>query len=273
MSKTINLDKFYTPKKIVDICIEETFKLIKPTDIIEPSAGNGAFSLELEKRGYRVTAYDIEPEHPSIIKKDYFDISGYKEGRLIIGNPPFGERNNLARKFYNHSTQLGDYIAFILPVSQLNNRQSLYKFDLIRSMKLPKIEYSGIKVHCCFNIYRRPESGLNKREKKESKLFKIYRNDYKDYTNIEADLCIGRRGTIAGNEVNEEDYSMTYKIVVYDKENVQWIREKILGYNWKTFKHHHSAPSISQIDIYNIFEEKDRRAEIGIVDTKQTSLF
>ena len=72
-------------------------------------------------------AIDIEPEHESIQKQDYliWDLK-YLKNRLIIGNPPFGARLNMAQKFYKKSVQLGDYIAFILPISQLNNNNTMY---------------------------------------------------------------------------------------------------------------------------------------------------
>ena len=45
---------------------------------------------------------------------------------------------------------MGDMIGFILPISQLNNTDSLYLFDLVESVDLGVLEYSGMKVHCCF---------------------------------------------------------------------------------------------------------------------------
>ena len=35
----------------------------------------------------------------------------------------------------------------------------MYEFDLIYSEDLGIQKYSDIKLHCCFNIYRRPLSG------------------------------------------------------------------------------------------------------------------
>ncbi len=67
-------------------------------------------------------AYDIEPEHESVEQQDYLELDvSYLWGRLIIGNPPFGNRMNMAQKFFKKSVEISDYIAFILPISQLNN--------------------------------------------------------------------------------------------------------------------------------------------------------
>ena len=83
----IELDKYYTPTDLAKYCIDKTFEVIGEeniTDIIEPSAGNGSFSNLLE-----CVAYDIEPEHESIIKQDYLELKlEYRKGRLVIGNPP-----------------------------------------------------------------------------------------------------------------------------------------------------------------------------------------
>ena len=162
MSKNIELDKFYTPTETAKICVDLMLNVVTSrffvTEYLEPSAGNGAFSLQIPN----CIAYDLEPEHESIITQDFLKLDlPYKYGRLIIGNPPFGDRNNLARSFYKKSTELCDAIAFILPISQLNNSDSLYEFDLIKSVDLGVLEYSRMKVHCCFNIYTRPKNGLN----------------------------------------------------------------------------------------------------------------
>ena len=73
------LDKFYTKPSVVDLCLS----LIDFDDfdvIIEPSAGNGSFSIKIDK----CIALDIEPEHNTIIKQDYLKY-----------NPPFGNQSSL----------------------------------------------------------------------------------------------------------------------------------------------------------------------------------
>lgn len=89
MSK-INNDKYYTPPELAKKLIIKTFRMIGKeniTGLIEPSAGNGAFSNHFKK----CLAYDIEPEAEGIIKQDFLTLDlPYKKGRLIIGNPPFG---------------------------------------------------------------------------------------------------------------------------------------------------------------------------------------
>jgi len=158
----LNLDKYYTNKELAKHCIDIAFeKLNDITEVIEPSAGNGSFSLQIPN----CIAYDLEPEHESIIKQDFLKLElPYKKGRLFIGNPPFGVKNTLSVQFYKKAVKLGDYIAFILPISQLNNNRQMFDFDLIHSEDLGQEIFTNKKLHCCFNIYTRPENGINSKQ-------------------------------------------------------------------------------------------------------------
>lgn len=157
----IDNDKYFTPPALAKQLIETTFDVLEKhgfevTDIIEPSAGNGSFSNQMI-----CTAYDISPESEGIIMADFLktDIP-YKQGRLCIGNPPFGHANTQSVKFFKKCVRISDYIAFIQPISQLGDNIQMYEFDLIYSIDLDKHTYSDRVLHCCYNIYARPESGL-----------------------------------------------------------------------------------------------------------------
>lgn len=255
MSKNIELDKFYTPTQTAERCVELMLNTITNrmfvTEYLEPSAGSGNFSNIING----CIAYDIEPQHETIIKADFLKLDlPYKEGRLIFGNPPFGDRNNLARSFYKKAVQICDAIAFILPISQLNNRDSLYEFDLIESVDLGILEYSGMKIHCCFNIYTRPKKGLNSKPKLQTDLFKILRTGDAEFENTKADFMFCKRGSV-GKEIFEEGkrFGDEYKIIVFDKGNLQYVKDTILNFNWKAYKKHQSAPNISKNDILRLF--------------------
>ena len=130
----IQNDKYYTPQetahKTYEICKLHNIEI---SQVIEPSAGNGSF-LKLIPDSI---GYDIEPEDNSIIKADFIKLNiDYQKGRLIIGNPPFGERNNLSRSFFKKSVKISDVVAFILPITQLNNTNTLFDFDLVESIDL-----------------------------------------------------------------------------------------------------------------------------------------
>lgn len=158
----IDNDKYYTSDDVVMLCLKEFINTaiennIQVTETIEPSAGSGAFSSRIQS----CIAYDIEPESENIIRQDFLTLDiPYKKGRLIIGNPPFGKSNSLSVKFFKKSIEIADYIAFIQPISQLNNTLQMYEFDLIKSIDLGETDFSDRKLHCCFNIYKRPDSGV-----------------------------------------------------------------------------------------------------------------
>ena len=160
----IKLDKYYTPKELAEYCVNKTKKIVGEENItewLEPSAGGGVF---LEYLPDNTLAYDLYPEDNRIVEQDYLKLDlDFKKGRCIIGNPPFGTHNYTAVKFFKKSILLGDYVAFILPISQLNNNMYMYEFDLIYSEDLGIKKYSEIDIHCCFNIYIRPNHGLNKK--------------------------------------------------------------------------------------------------------------
>ena len=163
MAKIQN-DKYYTPSDLAEYIVNKTKDIIggdNITEYIEPSAGAGVFLNYLDKS---YLAYDIEPEDNRVVKQNYLELDlNYKKGRCIIGNPPFGRGNSLSMAFYKKSVKLGDYISFISPISQYQNNVQLYDFDLIYSEDLGKRNYSGRDLQCCFNIYKRPINGLNKK--------------------------------------------------------------------------------------------------------------
>lgn len=164
------LDKFYTDHLIVERCVELIKPYIKDVEIIvEPSAGNGSFVNILSKEIDReIQAYDIEPDADYIIKQDYLELElDIYKGRsvAVIGNPPFGSRNSMSVKFFKKSIKFANVIGFILPISQLNNTSQMYEFDLVESIDLGLQNYSGSLLHCCFNVYKRPNKGLNKQKK------------------------------------------------------------------------------------------------------------
>lgn len=244
-------------------CIDRAYDVIgrdNITEILEPSAGNGSFSNQIEE----CVAYDIEPECEGIVKQDYLELNiDYKKGRLVIGNPPYGNRNNLSRAFFKKSIEIADYISFILPISQLNNTNSLYQFDLVYSEDLGAQTYTGRNIHCCFNIYKKPEDGkLNKKTNHKLKDLDIYRDDYKGlidgkgYSDMEYDLCIFRRGASAGRVKVENINKQTYKMVIHNKDYKDRIIDEILNFDWMGYKTHQSAPSISKNDIYIMLKEK-----------------
>lgn len=253
MSNKIENDKYYTPIETAAYCIKKTKEILNVQfqGIIEPSAGNGSFSEQLD-----CVAYDIEPEHNNIIKQDYLELEhDYIKDLLIIGNPPFGSRMNLAQKFFKKSIEFGDYIAFILPISQLWNTNSLFEFDLIYSEDLGKVKYSDRSLNCCFNIYKRPDNGLNKRPKNKLETVKIIRQDSKGYDDAPFDLrmCYWGNGSAGKILKDGETYSAEYKLQI-DLEFRKNVIDLLSNINWWDELNCIAMLKIQQFHIINILK-------------------
>ena len=259
IAKIIN-DKYYTPPDLAKYCVDKTEDIIGKeniTEYIEPSAGGGVFLNYLDKP---YLAYDIEPEDIRIQKQDFLTLNiPYKKGRCIIGNPPFGIRNVFYRKFYNKATEISDYIAFIASISQLNNTKQLYKFDLIYSEDLGSKFYSGINLHCCFNIYKRPQNGNNKRNLYKLNDIDLYREDNKKYKNIKEDFMICRMGSKVWKVLDEGQILRNFKVVVHNKN----LKDKIIKVLNEMYMVHGndrskviSTPYISANDVYKYIKEQ-----------------
>ena len=262
----INLDKYYTPVKLANYCYDKVIELIGEeniSDIVEPSVGNGSFFNHPITKMKPIVGIDIEPEiyNEKVITYDWLEYPiEYKSGRLIIGNPPYGSRMNLAQKFFKKSVSVCDYIAFILPISQLNNTQSLYEFDLIYSEDLGVLKYSDVSLHFCFNVYRRPSTGkLNQRQNNKLPFIRIKRNDSKGYEDFAYDLrmCAWGDGT-AGKILSEtEHYSAEYKIKVDDNHPLHnEIVEYLNNFKWKEYLNCIAMRKIQQFHIINILKDR-----------------
>lgn len=254
----IALDKYYTPSDISLHCIKRVDQLmLDVTEYIEPSAGNGSFSRQIPN----CIAYDIEPEHETIIKQDFLELDlPYKKGRLVIGNPPFGTRNTLSLKFYKKACQIGDYVAFILPISQYDNTQQMYYFDLIHSEMLPPVEYSNIKLLCCFNVYVRPEKGIN-RKPIDYKLKDVFVGEYRRGGTYKKppnfDFAMNTYGASIGKEVKELGQFCQENYVIIKNEA---FREAILNAmrdtDWKNLYPFISSPKIQTWKIYKYLKSQ-----------------
>lgn len=260
MAKIEN-DKYYTPINLANYCwdiIEEIIGEENISEIIEPSAGDGAFFHH--PNFFPHFSYDIKPCCEGIIEGDYLaqDIK-YLEGRLVVGNPPYGRCLSLAQKFYKKSIELADYIAFILPISQLNNIQSMYEFDLIYSEDLGKQFYTDRELHCCFNIYRRPSSGeFNPKPTVKLKDVSIYRQDSKDYDKKEFDIriCYWGDGTAGKILKAEEKYSGEYKIKIHNETLKDKIINVLTEFDWKEYLNCIAMRKIQQFHIIDVLKKE-----------------
>lgn len=219
--------------------VEKTKEVIGEDNIVEylePSAGAGVFLDYLDKP---YLAYDIEPEDERIVKHDYLKLDlEYKKGRCVIGNPPFGNRMNLVRKFYAKSINIADYIVYILPISQLDNNQRMYEFDLKYSEDLGVKVYSGRALHCCLNIYTRPTN--NKLNKKTN--YKLKDVDIVEYSRGRSeevpsgyDFAMGNFGAGCVGKIPDTigQYASECYFYINNKELKDQVLYVLKNYDWK----------------------------------------
>ncbi|WP_036438081.1 hypothetical protein [Mycoplasmopsis gallinarum] len=162
--KIIN-DQFYTKENVVELCKKSLLQFNNYDVFIEPSAGEGAF-LNIFAN---TLAYDIDPKQTKIMKQDFLelDLNFNNKKVLVFGNPPFGSRSILAKKFIKKSISLGaNAIAFILPnifKKAINQTYRLFpeEWKLINIIDLPKEsfyvydknQYINYHVPCSFFVW------------------------------------------------------------------------------------------------------------------------
>jgi hypothetical protein len=158
------LDKFYTLPSYSKKCIDKVVELYNISNwdlIIEPSAGNGSFLNQIPS--INKIGIDISPEEPNIIKQNFLEYNPplNKKNILVIGNPPFGRVSSMAIKFFNHSAQWANVIAFIIPrtfrrISVQNKLNEL--FHLVYDEEVPNKPCCfspQMMVKCCFQVWEK----------------------------------------------------------------------------------------------------------------------
>lgn len=259
----IENDKYYTPIELANYCWNKVLEVIGEeniSEIIEPSCGNGAFYHHRDMVPH--FGYDIEPQcsFDNVLNGDFLsqDIV-YLPGRLVIGNPPYGRCLNLAQKFFKKSVDIADYIAFILPISQLNNTRSMYEFDLLYSEDLGNRIYTDRQLHCCFNVYKRPANGeLNNKPVAKLKDVSIYRQDSTGYNDKDFDIrmCYWGDGTAGKILKDDEHYSAEYKIKVNNESLKREIIDVLSTFDWKSYLNCIAMRKIQQFHIIDVLKAK-----------------
>lgn len=191
----IPLDKYYTNENVAKYLISK-LDLSKYSTIIEPSAGIGSFSNQIDG----CVAMDINPETDNIIQQDFFEYnySNLSGDVLTIGNPPFGNNCNLAIKFIRYACNYSKTIAFILPKTFKKN--SMYDkiplnfvLDYVEDLSVNSFFYKEeiFNVPCSFFIYEKTDA-LRKREiKLKPENFRFTKKD-------DANIAVRRVGVYAG---------------------------------------------------------------------------
>lgn len=269
MAKIEN-DKYYTSSELAEYVVNKTKEIIGEeniTEYLEPSAGSGVFLDFLDKP---YLAYDLYPEDDRIVKQDYLELDlEYKQGRCIIGNPPYGTRTKLYLQFFKKNINESEFISYILPISQLNNNYEMYEYDLIHSEDLGERLYSNVKVHCCLNIYKKPLNNIFKHRPnfklKTIEIKEAMRNDtnpngrsqivrYKDF-NYDIRICgfgasIGKQSECEGQYVKELCIKINNK--TYKDEVMTLIRNA----KWKEIYNMTKTPNLTHWQVYKYIKEQ-----------------
>ena len=177
------------------------------------------------------------------------------------GNPPYGEKNLLSMKFFRKSIDISDYISLILPISQLNNNQQMFQFDLIYSEDLGKRLYSDREVHCCLNIFKRPKCGIYEKANNfklktiEMKEVRKARNQFlpKDFI---YDIGICSWGYIGKLIEFEGQYNQELYIKVKDEKFKDVVLEVIRNANWCKLYPMTTTPRLKQWQILKYIKEQ-----------------
>jgi len=167
-------DQFYTTPDTARRCYKKTLEVLKQLGIdekgytfIEPAAGCCSFYSILPKE--RRIGIDIDPKgdlRTKLIKSDYLDWKPKKKDKyIVIGNPPFGLRGNLALRFIQHSLDFADVVAFILPPLFNSTGKGvpmtrIKGYCLAHSEKLPPDSYeypdsTPVEVATIFQVWTR----------------------------------------------------------------------------------------------------------------------
>ena len=143
------LDQFYTKEAVAESCwnhlidtIESLNKNIDDLFFLEPSVGKGAFYKLMPKE--RRFGMDLDPKYDGVERRDFLKTVGIgteSHNTVVVGNPPFGKRGNLAVAFFNHSARFAETIAFILPVTFRKftiHKKLDSRMKFISKLELPK---------------------------------------------------------------------------------------------------------------------------------------
>jgi hypothetical protein len=196
-----NLDKFYTKAEIARQCVDDFERwtdidlTTTKTDILEPSAGAGAF---LDFLPSRTLAYDLLPEDPRISGQDFLKLER-RQPAIVIGNPPFGKNCRLAIPFFNHAATFADQIGFIVPrtfekVSIQNRLNPQYHLLNQRVLVRESFTFEGKShsVPCVFQVWERRD------DLRPKVTLPLVHADFDFVTREEADFALQRVGEYAG---------------------------------------------------------------------------
>jgi len=246
MGKQEKNDKFYTSNNIIEDLVNSITNIEQYDQLIEPSAGNGSFTKKLEKKyKQRLISLDILPEYKNIKKQNWFDyiVDETKENIMVIGNPPFGDRNHLSISFLKKCFKNNNIktIAFILPnVFNKESKQKLFSKDWFLEVKqeLPKnsfyvkrddTEYEQIHIPCTFYVWTKHKVKKDLRFNWDK--YRTHK-DFKITDKEDADFYILGAAPKTIKEVSEVT-SKNRGYYIKSNIDINTLKNRILNINWK----------------------------------------
>lgn len=121
MDKVKNLGQVYTPENIVSVMFNLS---TKNGSILEPSAGDGAFTKYVKSNSDRIiTSIEVDPDNKrdDFIIMDFFDYKEDNKYSTIIGNPPYVSYKNIGESTLT-KIQNKNYL------NSYDNRTNLYLY-------------------------------------------------------------------------------------------------------------------------------------------------
>ena len=148
-----------------------------------------------------------------------------------------------------------DYVAFVLP-GDMYKKDKFENIELYKSYMLPAVKYSGVKLKCCFNIYRKRKGKLKEKNIKDAEIltFSKTKNTTKqqelDWLNIKSDFRFIAFGTIRLlKNTDKRVRAKEIKIILKKKVNLKPALEKYLKNRSKVAV---STPNVSKKEIVEL---------------------
>lgn len=235
-----SLDQFYTKETIAKLCwdhLVDTISIIgkKIDDLffLEPSAGKGAFYKLMPE--HKRIGMDIEPKCDGVRLQDFLKtvrLEFEPHNTLVVGNPPFGKRGNLAVAFFNHSAYFAETVAFIVPVifrKFMIHKKLDSRMKFISKLELPKdsFEFDNGKTYSVnteFQVWTRLPCLTE--DMRESEALPIYHKDFQmwQYNNTPEALKVFKNDfDFAVPSQGWQDYSRRETEVKNCEKHKQWI--------------------------------------------------
>ena len=253
-------DQFFTTEKTAKYCFNKMLSVLRQLDIkekdyifIEPSAGCCSFFKLLPKK--RRIGIDIDPKgNKELIKQNFLEYKIPDKKTILIGNPPFGLRGNLALRFINHAKEC-DFIAMILPPlfesdGKGTPKNRVLHHKLVYSTKLPLNSFQypdgkSIDVATLFQIWAKKDFDIKTIETTydTDKIIKIYSLSNGPTSSSKRNVKMIDKCDVylpstcfSGMKAYKSFYDLPnkrgYGIVILDKKNKNKILQKMQNVDW-----------------------------------------